>query len=267
MAGSSPSLPDGSNPSAAIVQSASDVQCSRLLKTTPVTTPLPKYAMSKAFAALFNVDLIGDDLEALIRSWQNSHLNAAALSRIRLLGAHATAAASDQITATLPNSGLVMLESGPSGVIGKAVIEQFARKFLKTPAVLWLSQSGEKVGIDLASRLKLKIDPSKTLPDVILVDLGTKTDGSDMLFVFIEIVASDGPINSMRKQKLTEIAIEAGFSAQNLAFVTAFQDRSAAPFKKAMSELAWGTYAWFCSEPDNLIELRDGSSIILSELL
>jgi hypothetical protein len=29
-----PSLPDGSNPSAAIVQSASDVQCSRLLKTT-----------------------------------------------------------------------------------------------------------------------------------------------------------------------------------------------------------------------------------------
>ncbi|WP_426724147.1 BsuBI/PstI family type II restriction endonuclease [Enterobacter cloacae complex sp. 339J8] len=122
----------------------------------------------------------------------------------------------------------------------------------------------EKVGIDLASRLKLKIDPSKTLPDVISVDLGTKTDGSDMLFVFNPIVASDGAINSMRKQKLTEIAIEAGFSAQNLAFVTAFQDCSAAPFKKAMSELAWGTYAWFCSEPDNLIELRDGSSIILS---
>jgi Ca2+-binding RTX toxin-like protein len=37
MAGSSPSLPDGSNPSAAIVQSASDVQCSRLLKTTQLT--------------------------------------------------------------------------------------------------------------------------------------------------------------------------------------------------------------------------------------
>ncbi|OPE03429.1 hypothetical protein APA30_32380 [Pseudomonas aeruginosa] len=36
-AGSSPSLPDGSNPSAAIVQSASDVQCSRLLKTTAAT--------------------------------------------------------------------------------------------------------------------------------------------------------------------------------------------------------------------------------------
>ncbi len=38
VAGSSPSLPDGSNPSAAIVQSASDVQCSRLLKTTAPST-------------------------------------------------------------------------------------------------------------------------------------------------------------------------------------------------------------------------------------
>ncbi|QKL04913.1 hypothetical protein GEV39_25960 [Pseudomonas sp. NY5710] len=38
LAGSSPSLPDGSNPSAAIVQSASDVQCSRLLKTTAFLT-------------------------------------------------------------------------------------------------------------------------------------------------------------------------------------------------------------------------------------
>lgn len=40
MAGSSPSLPDGSNPSAAIVQSASDVQCSRLLKTTETSPNL-----------------------------------------------------------------------------------------------------------------------------------------------------------------------------------------------------------------------------------
>ncbi len=40
MAGSSPSLPDGSNPSAAIVQSASDVQCSRLLKTTAAASTI-----------------------------------------------------------------------------------------------------------------------------------------------------------------------------------------------------------------------------------
>ena len=47
LAGSSPSLPDGSNPSAAIVQSASDVQCSRLLKTTNVTREIKALQFSK----------------------------------------------------------------------------------------------------------------------------------------------------------------------------------------------------------------------------
>ncbi|EFL5796446.1 restriction endonuclease [Escherichia albertii] len=232
----------------------------------PVTTPLPKYAMAADFAALFDESLSDDSLVEVIASWQKAHLNPAALSRIRLLSANAAAVNSDVIKATLPNSGVVSLEAGPSGVIGKSVIEDFAPRFLKNPAVLWLSQSGEKVGIDLASQLKLRIDPSKTLPDVILVDLGTKSDGSDMLFIFIEIVASDGPVNSIRKDKLTEIAMEAGFSPEHLAFVTAFQDRSASAFKKAMSELAWGTYAWFCSEPDNIVELKDGKPFKLSDI-
>ena len=233
----------------------------------PVTTPLPKYTMTESFAALFDENLSPGDMQSAIASWQKAHLNSAALSRIRLLSANAAAANEGKIRATLPNAGVIILESGPSGVIGKSVIENFAPQFLANPAVLWLSQSGEKVGIDLASQLKLKIDPSKTLPDVILVDLGTKIDGSEMLFVFVEIVASDGPINSLRKEKLTQIAIEAGFNSEHLAFVTAFQDRSSPAFKKAMPELAWGSYAWFCSEPDNIVELKDGKSVTLSRIV
>ncbi|AYZ57808.1 hypothetical protein APA39_32140 [Pseudomonas aeruginosa] len=49
-AGSSPSLPDGSNPSAAIVQSASDVQCSRLLKTTARPSKRMKSSAEKSFS-------------------------------------------------------------------------------------------------------------------------------------------------------------------------------------------------------------------------
>ncbi|WP_422822579.1 recombinase family protein [Vreelandella populi] len=52
MAGSSPSLPDGSNPSAAIVQSASDVQCSRLLKTTHFESLNEKIETSSATGKL-----------------------------------------------------------------------------------------------------------------------------------------------------------------------------------------------------------------------
>src|SRR5690242_11695982 len=54
LAGSSPSLPDGSNPSAAIVQSASDVQCSRLLKTTPVLS-CPDALKCSFIRSAFNV--------------------------------------------------------------------------------------------------------------------------------------------------------------------------------------------------------------------
>lgn len=59
MAGSSPSLPDGSNPSAAIVQSASDVQCSRLLKTTVKALDLLIDHRERA-EDMFNV-LVGSD--------------------------------------------------------------------------------------------------------------------------------------------------------------------------------------------------------------
>ncbi|PAW49270.1 hypothetical protein CKQ80_00190 [Pseudomonas moraviensis] len=50
LAGSSPSLPDGSNPSAAIVQSASDVQCSRLLKMTATCATPPQKCTENSIA-------------------------------------------------------------------------------------------------------------------------------------------------------------------------------------------------------------------------
>ena len=40
-------------------------------------------------------------------------------------------------------------------------------------------------------------------------------------------------------------------------FVTAYRDRGAKPVPKAIRELAWGSFAWFMSEPDNLVQLHD----------
>ena len=64
---------------------------------------------------------------------------------------------------------------------------------------------------------------------------------------------TDGPVNEARKTALLQIADGAGFSAEHVAFVTAYLDRDAAPFRKTVSSLAWGSYAWFASEPDSLI--------------
>ena len=64
-----------------------------------------------------------------------------------------------------------------------------------------------------------------------MVDLGDDVGGSDLLVVFAEVVATDGPINRQRKEALTVVAKDAGFE-RNTAFLTAFMDRSTSQFKE-----------------------------------
>ncbi|MCG7891388.1 MAG: BsuBI/PstI family type II restriction endonuclease [Candidatus Thiodiazotropha endolucinida] len=147
---------------------------------------------------------------------------------------------SESVQIKFPDGAIRKLEPGPSSLISKAVIEEFAPRFLKKPKVLWLSESGNKIVAQdeaLAKALGLQIDPSRALPDIILVDLGEDSSGLEMLVIFTEVVASDGPINRQRKEILTTLATEAGFDSKHLAFLTAFLDRSSQPFKKSISEL------------------------------
>ena len=125
--------------------------------------------------------------------------------------------------------------------------------------MLWISESGNKViqrDDELAQSLGLKIETDKLLPDTILVDLAPK----EPLLVFIEAVATDGPITEARRGAFIELITAAGFKTSQVAFVTAFQDRNAAAFKKAMPNLAWGSFAWFVSEPAQILVLRDGAT-------
>ncbi|WP_369796269.1 BsuBI/PstI family type II restriction endonuclease [Brevundimonas sp. KM4] len=50
---------------------------------------------------------------------------------------------------------------------------------------------------------------------------------------------------------------------EHVAYVTAFLDRSRAPFKKAVDGLAWGSYAWFAAEPERLVAFSSGKLALL----
>lgn len=235
-------------------------------KGIATTSSKPRYCLNQSFANLFNEDLDKETLLHAINKWQEQFLNKAALVRIRLLKSSATIA-DDDVVVTFPNDEKRTLAPGPSSIITKALIEVFAPNYLKTPAVLWVSESGNKVVArdeELARALGLKIDASKALPDVIMIDLGEDSSGVDMLVIFAEVVATDGPINRERKIILTRLALDAGFSEKNLAFLTAFVDRSSPAFRKAVPELAWGSYVWFASEPNHLIVLRDNEPVKIS---
>ena len=73
----------------------------------------------------------------------------------------------------------------------------------------------------------------------------------------------------LRQEALQKIAIDAGFSAQNVAFLTAYHDRNRPEFKKTLPQLAWRSFAWFATEPNHIIMLHNGefSPLKLTALL
>jgi hypothetical protein len=225
------------------------------------TSGKPRYALRTAFAALFDPALSDKNLETAAETWREQHLSATALARTVLLRRGA-ATTGEGVLVTFPNRETRRMAAGPSSVISKAVIEEFATKFLLNPAVLWVSESGAKVVArddELAEQIKLKISADRNLPDIILVDLGDGKNGN-VLLVFIEVVATDGPVTRQRQQALLKIATDAGFPSKRVAFVTAYLDRSHAAFKKTIPELAWHSFAWFAAEPDHIMFLKEGGA-------
>lgn len=224
----------------------------------PTTSSRPRYALKASFAALFDPDLSGEDLHSRIAEWQAQALNKGALARLAIVRRGAGISA-DQVLVTFPNGETRRMKPGPSSEITKAVVEVFATTFLTDPAVVFLSESGNKVVArddDLARSIGLTIQADKNLPDTILVDLGP----AHPLLVFVEVVATDGPVSQRRKEALESLVAAAGFPAEHVAFVTAYLDRSAGSFKKTVDSLAWGSYAWFAAEPERLVVFSDTPS-------
>lgn len=234
----------------------------------PTTSPLGRYALTAAFAALFSPALTGEALQSSIAQWQAANLSAAALMRTRLVQRGSLAVA-EAILVTFPNAETRRLAPGPSSVIVKAVIEEFARRFLAQPAVLFLSESGNKVIARddlLAQSIGLRIDAATLLPDIILVDL----DPLQPMLIFVEVVATDGPISESRKQALLALASGTQLPQQQIVFVTAYMDRDTPAFKRTVASLAWDSFAWFVAEPEHILVLRGervASGIHLTTLL
>ena len=63
---------------------------------------------------------------------------------------------------------------------------------------------------------------------------------------------------SERQAWLEHLALAGGFRPAGCAFVTAFQDRNNSPFPRMASSLAWGSFAWFATEPEAIVFLREG---------
>lgn len=232
------------------------------------TSPQPRYAMTRTFSALFDPKLSGEALALSIREWQAANLSSSALARVEILR-RSGIEQEGEVLVTFPSGDARRMAPGPSSVISKAVVEEFAPRFLERPAVIWLSESRNHVVTrddELAKAIGLLIEPDRNLPDIILADLGPAAP----LLVFVEVVASAGPVNEARQRALMSIAAEAGFRDDQVAFVSAYADRDESAFKRSVSELAWHSFAWFASEADRIVALhglRDNEPLRLLHLM
>lgn len=215
-----------------------------------ITAMTPINYLTAEFAALFDPNLQPPNLDALINKWRGSNLSAGTLSRMALLTQGAQAKKGD-ILVKMPDGTVIRITSGPSNEIIKDLIEKFAPLRLKKPMVLWLSASDKKAYsqfIDLANSVGLQFNLNAELPDLILGDLSNPA-----VFYLCEVVASDGAVTEMRKQALLKLIKTSQIPTESVRFLTAFEDRSASPFRKVFSRLATDSLVWFRTEPDTLI--------------
>lgn len=237
-------------------------------KGLPTTSSRPRYAVAKDFYELLRLlSFETKGKRALMEAWQRQHLSAAALSRVELLrrGAIQTAAA-DRIKISFPNGETRLMRPGPSTIISKAVVEEFAARFLHEPGVIFLSESSDQVverDERLARSMGLKLDFQRNLPDIVLADVSSVAPK----LLFIEVVATNGAITEQRMEALTQVSKDAGFPLHDTYFVTAFADRGTPAFRRAVAHLAWNSFVWFAAEPDKLLVLREGVRKELTSLL
>ena len=223
----------------------------------PTTSPQPRYALAQDFADLFHSNLQDNALENAITAWREANLTASALARTAIIR-RAAVEGEEKVLITFPGGETRRMEPGPSSVISKAVIEEFLPRFLERPSVICLSESRNQVVArdeQLAKEIGLTIEPDRTLPDMILVDVGP----DQPLLVFVEVVATAGQVSEARQRALMQIATNGGYDQDQVAFVTAYADRNDTAFKNSVSELAWRSFAWFMSEPDHIMVLHRGA--------
>jgi type II restriction enzyme len=156
-------------------------------------------------------------------------------------------------TVNLPSGQSVTLGPGGHNELQQAIIADFLPRFGYDADVLYLGDASNKNLVrDDASLIGLGITDLDHgyLPDVIAV-----SEKKNWLF-FVEAVFSSGPIDDIRRMRLTQLAKD---SEMPIVFVTAFLDR--ATFRKFTANIAWETEVWIAEEPDHLIHF-DGHKFL-----
>ena len=130
----------------------------------------------------------------------------------------------------------------------KAIIEEFAPRFVPGGVLIYAGDTGDKWGYfdkESLAMLGVAVDGHGKMPDVVLYYPERNW------LLLIESVTSHGPVDGKRHEELGRL-----FAASNagLVYVTAFPSR--AVMTRYLVEIAWESEVWCADAPSQLIHFN-----------
>lgn len=194
---------------------------------------------------------------ALIRSFGtaqwNKNLRAYPAGRETLVARYAKAREMQKLPVTLATGETIRLSPGKHSELIKAIVEEFAPRFVPRGVLIYVGDTGDKWGYfdrERLGALGVNLDGHGKMPDVVLYYPGKKW------LLLVESVTSHGPVDGKRHEELTQLF--AGTKA-GLVYVTAFPSR--AVMTRYLGEIAWETEVWVADAPTHLIHF-DGKRFL-----
>ena len=169
-------------------------------------------------------------------------------ARDTLVAQYAAHREQTRIAVVISNGETIKLSAGEHSELIKAIVEDFASRFVPGGDLVYVGDTGDKVGFfdrDLLASLGVTVDTHGKMPDAVIFDRKRNW------LILAEAVTSHGPVDGKRRNELKKLF--AGSTA-GLVYVTAFPTR--AVMARYLAEVAWETEVWVAEAPTHLVHFN-----------
>lgn len=180
-------------------------------------------------------------------SW-TADLDAYLKTRKTLTARYAKEREMKKLPVKLATGETIRLSPGDHSQLIKAIIEEFATRFVPGGVLIYAGDTGEKWGYfdkELLGKMGVAVDGHGKMPDVVLYCPEREW------LLLVESVTSHGPVDGKRHDELERLFAN---SKAGLVYVTAFPSR--AVMSRYLSEIAWETEVWCADAPSHLIHFN-----------
>lgn len=148
----------------------------------------------------------------------------------------------------LTSGDTIRLSPGAHSQLIKAIVEEFAPRFVPGGVLVYAGDTGDKWGYfdkKLLTKLGVAVDGHGKMPDVVLYYPEREW------LLLVESVTSHGPVDGKRHDELSRLFAK---SNAGLVYVTSFPSR--AIMARYLGEIAWETEVWCADSPSHLIHFN-----------